>query len=110
LNQIGLHPSSRLIETEWLAPRLRPFGTQVTSVIPDGFPAYTRMLHPARGINDEQIPWADVAVSSGRTMHRLVQFHAINRPPFRRSQVTVTPPENGILPSGLLKNSLRRFG
>jgi RHS repeat-associated protein len=93
VEQFRLHHSSRLVETDWLASRLRPFGLGVASVVPDGFPAYTRILHPARGINDEQIRWADVAVKSGSTMHRLAQFHAISRPPVAVSDVAVGPPE-----------------
>src|SRR5262249_49747803 len=73
------------------------------SVVPSGFPAYSRILHPARGMNGEEIRWADVAVKSGSTMHRLVQFHAINRPPVTISEVAVAPPEPGNLASDLLR-------
>ena len=103
MDQPKLHASSRLIEAKWLASRLRPFGSGVASVVPDGFPAYSRILHPARGINDGQIRWADVAVKSGSTMHRLVQFHAINRPPVSVLEVAVGPPEPGNLPPDLLR-------
>jgi hypothetical protein len=99
VDQLRLHPSSRLVEAEWLAPRLRPFGSGVASVVPDGFPAYSRILHPARCLDGEQIRWADVAVKSGSTMHRLVQFHAIN-PVWEGA---VGPPEPGNLPPNLLR-------
>ena len=103
MDQLRLHPSSRLVEADWLASRLGPFGSGVASVVPNGFPAYSRILHPARGMHDEEIRWADVAVKSGKTMHRLVQFHAINRPPVTVSKVAVAPPEPGNLPSDLLR-------
>ena len=103
VDQFTLHASSRLVEAKWLASRLRPFGSGVASVVPDGFPAYSRILHPARGMNDRQIRWEDVAVKSGSTMHRLVQFHAINRPPGAVSEGAVVPPERGNLPSNLLR-------
>jgi hypothetical protein len=103
MSQLRLHPSSRLVEAEWLAPRLATFGSGVASVVPRGFPAYSRILHPARGRNNEKIRWADVAVKSGSTMHRLVQFHAINRPPVSRSEAAVAPPEPGNLPPDLLR-------
>ena len=103
MDQLRLHPSSQLVEAEWLAPRLATFGSGVASVVPGGFPAYSRILHPARGKNDEKIRWADVAVRSGSTMHRLVQFHAINRPPVSVSEVAVAPPEPGNLPPELLR-------
>jgi hypothetical protein len=65
---------------DWLRPRLRRFGSAVTAVVPDGFPAYVRILHPARGTAGQPVRWAEVAAWSGRTMHRLAQFHAIGRP------------------------------
>jgi hypothetical protein len=103
VDQFRLHHSSGLVETDWVASRLRPFGLGVASVVPDGFPAYSRILHPARGINDEQIRWADVAVKSGSTMHRLAQFHAISQPPVAVSEVAVGPPEPGNLPPNLFR-------
>lgn len=61
-------------------------------------------MHPARGINGDSLRWADVAIGSGRTMHRLAQFHAINRPNFSVSESAVEPPEPGNLPLDLLKS------
>jgi hypothetical protein len=72
--------SSRLVDAKWLAKRLRPFGSEVASIVPDGFAAYLRILHPAHGANMEPLRWADVAARCGHTMHRLAQFHAISRP------------------------------
>jgi hypothetical protein len=101
-----LRPSTQIVEAEWLAPRLRAFGSGVAAVVPDEFPAYIRILHPARGVKDEPITWADVAARSESTMHRLVQFHAIARSdPFdsrRHSPFGVDPPESGNLPANLL--------
>jgi hypothetical protein len=76
-----LRPSTQLVEAKWLAARLRAFGSGVASIVPNGFPAYVRILHPARaaGVKDEPVTWAEVAARSGGTMHRLVQFHAIAR-------------------------------
>ena len=102
MGQHRLHPSSRLSEAEWLAARRAPFGSHsVASVVPGGFPAYLRILHPAQGRNRERLRWAEVASKSDRTMHRLVQFHAINRTPVSGSEAA-TPPESGNLPSALL--------
>ena len=41
----GLAWTADLSLGEWIAPRLGSFG-QVTSVVPRGFPAYARVLHP----------------------------------------------------------------
>jgi hypothetical protein len=45
----ALHPSTDVAAADWLGPRLRRFGSAVTAVVPDGFPAYARIPHPARG-------------------------------------------------------------
>jgi hypothetical protein len=104
MGQLRLHPSSRLSEADWLAPRRAPFDSYcVASVVPGGFAAYVRILHPARDIRGERLRWAEVAAKSGRTMHRLVQFHAINRPPDSSSEIGATFPEQGNLPSDLLR-------
>ncbi len=93
-------------------PRLHPSAGRVDSIVPDGFPAYVRILHPSRGPYDQLSTWAEVAVRSGRTMHRLVQFHAIEKPrasidhpPRPSGEVMnglVNPPDNGSLQSDLL--------
>ena len=103
-----LRPSTKIFEAQWLAPRLRGFGSGVASIVPDGFAAYVRILHPARaaGVKDEPVTWAEVAARSGGRMHRLVQFHAIARTnPLDTgspSPFGVDPPENGNLPPHLL--------
>jgi hypothetical protein len=97
MGQHKLQSSSRIAAADWLAPRLAPFHSYtVAAVVPSGFPAYIRILHPARGPHDARLRWADVAARSGRAMHRLVQLDAINRPPI------ATPPESGNLPPDLL--------
>jgi hypothetical protein len=98
-----LRPSSRTAEADWIADQLAPFGSGVAAIVPNGFEAYVRVLHPAKGTNDEPIRWADVAAQSGRTMHRLAQFHAINRPSITAVDPAVNGPENGNLVPHLLK-------
>ena len=92
-----LQASSRLAEADWIADRLRPFGSGVASIVPDGFPAYVRILHPAYGPGEELLTWAEIAADSGRIMHRLAQFHAISRPTAGASIGMVDPPEPGKL-------------
>jgi hypothetical protein len=74
----ALHPGADATAADWLGPRLRWFGS---AVVPDGFPAYVRILHPVAGPDGRPVRWAEVAGWSGRTMHRLAQFDAIARPP-----------------------------
>ena len=53
----ALHPSADVTAADWLEPRLRRFGSAVAAVVPNGFPAYVRILHPARGLDKISAPW-----------------------------------------------------
>jgi hypothetical protein len=107
VNDQELHPSADVTAADWLGPRLRRFGSAVTAVVPDGFPAYVRILHPARGPDDRPVRWAEVSAWSGRSMHRLAQFHAIARPaaaaPTGPAPWNGEPPSDGNLPTELLR-------
>ena len=108
LKQQGLQPSARVVESDWLVSRLRGSGSGVAGVVPDGFSAYVRILHPARSAGSTAlISWAEVAAWSGRRMDRLVQFHRITQP-LPSCGIGPKPwdgqnPEPGNLPSGLLR-------
>ena len=68
---------------QWIGDRLAPFGQNMTSVIPGGFEAYARLLHPVetepRGIR-ATVRWADVARWSGLPLTRDAQFQDIALP------------------------------
>lgn len=63
----------------WIAPRLGSFG-QVASVVPRGFGAYARVLHPATDRDDRPARWAQVCQTTGRTPHALAQWQSISSP------------------------------
>lgn len=60
----------------WLAERLTEFNGTVANVLPTGFAAYARILHPAY-LHDAPVPWRDVAAANGRTAHPLMQWDRI---------------------------------
>ncbi|MPZ00579.1 MAG: hypothetical protein GEU97_21910 [Actinophytocola sp.] len=62
---------------EWIAPRLGPFGGAVESVVPRGFDAYARVLHPVTDARGEPSSWTTVCEATGRQPHALMQWHAI---------------------------------
>jgi hypothetical protein len=74
--------SDRLAQTDdvsaadWIAPRLGAFGSGVGGIIPAGFEAYARVLHPADSA-DEHARWSSVAATTGKVAHALMQFHAL---------------------------------
>lgn len=89
----------------WIGPRLHPFGRDVGSVVPGGFEAYARLLHPVEpsdcAVADRR-RWSDVAAANGRIVHAEMQFHLVSRPagaPARHGYDRGTGPSWGSLPS-----------
>lgn len=85
----------------WVAERVGPFGSGVGALVPHGFEAYARVLHPAVAADDRPVRWSAVARWSGRTTHPLVQFDAVSSPApggGRGPRPWETDPEPGSLP------------
>jgi hypothetical protein len=62
---------------------------------PRGYPAYARILHPARDDSGDEVRWSDVATSSSTVLHPLAQFHAIaGRWEYDRREQVGWPGEN----------------
>lgn len=69
----------------WLHGRLLPWGaggTLVCSVVPTGFEAYTRILHPAYGPGPDAIPirWSEAAAWAGCIVHAEMQWEPLTEP------------------------------
>jgi hypothetical protein len=62
---------------DWIAPRLNGRFGAVGLTLPQGYPAYTRICHPATNKAGEPVSWSDVAEATGRRPHALMQWHAI---------------------------------
>ena len=58
---------------EWLRPRLGPFGPAVGSLVPRGYAAYARILHPMYDEAHAPVTWAAVAAETGRVVHPTAQ-------------------------------------
>jgi hypothetical protein len=75
--------SDSLLQTDdltaaaWIAPRIGTFGSGVRGVIPAGFEAYARILHPAESDTGEGVRWDAVASACGKIAHPLMQFHTL---------------------------------
>jgi hypothetical protein len=88
--------SSAIDQARWIAERLGSFADDVTSVVPAGFDAYARILHPAQepGYGERLVRWREVAAWSGVTLRPDAQFHTValpatkpkTPPPWRRGQ------------------------
>lgn len=61
----------------WIGPRLAGRGGRVHCVVPDGYPAYARIFHPAEDEAGAPVTWAEVCRRTGRTPHALMQWQSI---------------------------------
>lgn len=81
---------------DWLEARLGdPGANTVTSVVPAGFEAYARVLHPAADPSPggrRLVRWRDVSAWSGRPLEPDAPFHAVAIPP---QPVHSVPPWSG---------------
>jgi hypothetical protein len=96
---IPLAFSSDVESADWIRPRLRPFEQfRATSIVPDGFDAYARILHPAQLPADgrQLVRWSEVAGWSDTPMSDRVQWHDISLPKIKPSS---EPPWRGQGPS-----------
>ena len=76
--------SEAVTDADWLAARLAPFEAhRVASVVPSGFAAYARVLHPAEDPDhgERLVRWREVAAWSSTELGSGTQFHAIALPP-----------------------------
>ncbi len=74
-------------EADWIRERLatHPRGVS-TSVVPGGFPAYVRLLHPAADdgrTRQAPVRWTQVAAWSGMPLRPDAGFHSVALPPGR---------------------------
>lgn len=86
---------------DWVAARLLPWripaGVPVGAVVPTGFASVVRVFHPAAGRT-----WADVAATTGRTMHALAQWCGIFPQFTGSSRSSDIDPEEGSVPKSTL--------
>jgi hypothetical protein len=78
---VAIRPDADVAEANWWET-VWSEGTPpaVGFLIPRGFEAYARVLHPAdRRSTDESVSWATVARENGTTLHPQAQFHALAR-------------------------------
>lgn len=64
----------------WIEPRLASEIGSVASVVPTGFDAYVRVLHPAYDQEGNSVRWNEVAKMFGASAHALMQWHALMQP------------------------------
>jgi hypothetical protein len=91
-----VQPSVEVEEADWIGDRLSPFDSGVlTPVVPSGFEAYIRILHPLDAHTHGQQPgrWIDVASWSGIELVPGIDFPDIALPEHEPSGVEPWPGE-----------------
>lgn len=82
----GVERASDVSPARWIQDRLwewgRGLGFRVGSLVPEGFEAYARVLHPAydRETATHRVPWREIAAATGRTVHPEVSFTRLGGP------------------------------
>lgn len=100
----------------WVAAGVKGFAESVLSFVPEGFPAYARLFHPAIPTGYRHAPpgtralsWAEVAASRGTTAHPAMEWSSLIGT--YRSATSVPPPPDhpGVEPrSGTLPHDAAR--
>ena len=72
-----LHPVGDVSVGAWIAPRLRPFGPAVGSIVPREYEGYARVLHPAARADDALVRWTDVCATTGHEPHALMRWEDV---------------------------------
>lgn len=79
----GVQFTDDLTPAAWIGPRLMPWGrglgTRVGAVVPTGYPAYVRILHPL-GRGSRSPRWRELAADAGITYHPLLQWERLPLP------------------------------
>ncbi len=66
-----------LTVADWLPALVDGTWGTVGGIVPAGYPAYARVLHPVDGATTVPTRWSDVARLTGRQVHPLVQWHRL---------------------------------
>ena len=98
---------------QWVQDSLRDFST-VRALVPEGYPAYARIFHPAYLGGDDPRPvrWSEIASWTGRNVHPLMQFDRIANVEADRQPPWGELPGDSTLPEAecrTLNATLRRF-
>ena len=102
-------PLRDLSPGRWIEERLWAWGdgsgrdgVPIGCLLPEGFEAYARLLHPARrqkGSDLEPVRWSQMASRTGRTAHPLMQFPRIANLPLNEFPDWDMPPSEGEIPA-----------
>lgn len=96
---IALRAAENASPADWVVAGIRGFGESVLSLVPEGFPAYVRVFHPAHA-DDRGVTWANIARRNGKVAHAGMQLVALTGLAQGQPQPDVfdVPPLEGSMP------------
>ncbi|WP_083983528.1 hypothetical protein [Actinomadura hibisca] len=77
---MSLRAVTTMTPANWIESAITTFDSTVTSLVPRGFDAYARVLHPASAPDDRPVPWAEIAAWAGRELTPTSRFREVSRP------------------------------
>jgi hypothetical protein len=84
-----MHAATNAEPASWIPSRLHPFAVDVGSIIPIGFPAYARLLHPPYRLTPAgkktPVRWREIAAANNRTVAAEMQLLDTSSQPTRFS-------------------------
>jgi hypothetical protein len=85
-----LHIAKNTDAASWIESRLHPFARDVGSIIPEGFAAYARILHPPYRMAPDgsmtPVRWRDIAAANDRTVAAEMQLLGMSSHPTQISK------------------------
>jgi hypothetical protein len=79
-----LKPAYDARAADWIVAAVTTFGESVLSLVPDGFPSYVRVFHPAHRHDPEEpsrrgrpIRWSEIAAANGTEVHPAMQLSGL---------------------------------
>ena len=83
--EYSVHPPNLTFLTDatpgrWVEERLTGPPASMGTLVPEGYAAYARVLHPARDASYNPVRWSTVAAWSGRIYHPLMSFQGVSSP------------------------------
>ncbi|MBS2937468.1 hypothetical protein KDN32_06910 [Nocardioides sp. J2M5] len=89
----AIRPDADPVEADWWDTSWEtPTPAAVGFLVPAGFEAYARVLHPAHDRHRDAVRWSTVAEECGTVLHAEAQWHALAG---RRSSREHSPPPTG---------------
>ena len=100
--------------SRWVSDSVTTFGENTLSLVPDGFEAYVRILHPAHQLTAEDevveyLRWSDVAKRTGHPVNKAMHWHKIREgipeihdyTRLKPGETFLSSPDEGSLPADI---------